>query len=115
MDGRIKRITIVGGGTAGWLTAMIINRFLVQDRERPVQITLIESPNIATIGVGEATIISLPKLMQFLGIDEAEFLGRTNGSFKLGVRLDDWFLNGTERPCTFYHPFNAPSDTSPAY
>ena len=66
MSGRIERITIVGGGTAGWLTALIINKHLAPHGDRPVNITLIESPNIATIGVGEATIITLPKLMQLI-------------------------------------------------
>ena len=76
MNNRIERVTIVGGGTAGWLTAMILNKFLTLGGGQPTNITLIESPNVATIGVGEATIITLPKLMQMLEIDEAELIRR---------------------------------------
>src|SRR5437764_10129483 len=60
MNQPVERVTIVGGGTAGWLTAMLLNTYLNAGGEKQnVQITLIESPNIPTIGVGEATIISL--------------------------------------------------------
>jgi tryptophan halogenase len=114
MDNRIERITIVGGGTAGWLTAMILNRFL-SPPGAPIKVTLIESPNIATVGVGEATLIALPRLMQQLGMDEAELMRRTNGAFKLSVCFDDWFIDGPERPFRFYHPFNNPDDVAPAY
>src|SRR5438067_1641496 len=118
MNERIEKITIVGGGTAGWLTAMTLNTLLTPRNGAPVKVTLIESPNIATIGVGEATIITLPRLMQLMEIDEGELIRRTNGAFKLGVRFDDWSLHAEAKPCTFYHPFNSPSEIagwSPVY
>src|ERR1700746_3968920 len=100
---RVERITVVGGGTAGWLTAIILNKFLSSHGGPPIKITLIESPNIATIGVGEATLIALPRLMQQLRMDEAELMRRTNAAFKLSVRFDDWFIDGVNRPYTFYN------------
>ncbi len=119
MNNRVERITIVGGGTAGWLTALFLNNYLNRFRQgQPVAITLIESPNVPTVGVGEATIISLPKLMQQMAIDEAEMFRRCNASFKLSVRFCDWSFDGAGRPLTFFHPFNRPSAIgafSPAY
>lgn len=129
MTNRIQQITIVGGGTAGWLTAMILNRFLNPlDREPSVQspgvqspgvqINVIESPKIPTIGVGEATVPAMPNLLQQLGINETEFLRRCNASFKMGVRFDHWGLDQSGDPLRYYHPFNYPrglAGWSPAY
>lgn len=109
MSKRIEHVTIVGGGTAGWLTALMLQTKLnsIPD-EKNVQITLIESPDVPTIGVGEATLITLPSTLQEFGINEREFMHRSNASFKLAVRFADWFTDAQgERP-VFYHPFNAP-------
>jgi flavin-dependent dehydrogenase len=119
MSNKIEQVTIVGGGTAGWLTAFMLHTDLnPTPNEENVRITLIESPNVPTIGVGESTLITLPATLQEFGINEREFIHRSNASFKLAVRFADWYTNAQgERPI-FYHPFNSPTmcgGHSPAY
>ena len=80
-----RRIVIVGGGTAGWMTAAALGRFL-----EGWSITLVESDEIGTIGVGEATIPSINMFNEALGIDEAEFLAATGGTYKLGIAFEGW-------------------------
>ncbi|MEH3102579.1 MAG: tryptophan 7-halogenase [Sphingomonas phyllosphaerae] len=94
----IEHVVIVGGGTAGWMMAAAAGRFLDDGRRR---ITLVESDAIGTVGVGEATIPSITSFNNFLGIDEAEFLRATRGSFKLGIEFVGW-----DRPdARYFHPF----------
>ena len=81
-----RRIVIVGGGTAGWMTAAGMARFLLPGAE----VTLVESDEIGTVGVGEATIPAINNFNAGLGIDEAEFLAATGGTYKLGVAFDGW-------------------------
>ncbi len=107
MARRINNITIVGGGTAGWMAAI----YLATRLGRPVageavQITLIESPGIGTIGVGEATVPLMRSWLRDMAIDEHEFLWRCNGSFKLGVRFSNWNQDEAGRPLEFIHPFH---------
>jgi len=85
----IKHIVIVGGGSAGWMTAAALSRMLPAgpSGQNNVKITLVESDKIGTIGVGEATIPDMINFNIMLGIDEAEFLKETNGSFKLGIEF----------------------------
>lgn len=96
------RVIIVGGGTAGWITAGYLHAY--HNRLAPtVEIILIESPTAGRIGVGEATFPTLRRTLSTFGIDESEFLRRTGATFKHGVRFDDWLAPGHH----YYHPFEA--------
>jgi tryptophan halogenase len=97
--GRIESIVIVGGGTAGWMAAALLSRFL---RTPDVSIRLIESDEIGIIGVGEATVPLLQVFNGALGIDEYEFLRQVQGTCKLGIEFRDWTALGH----THFHFFS---------
>lgn len=90
-NNRIKNIVVLGGGTAGWMTASYLGRALGQT----VSITVLEAPGIPRIGVGEATIPNLHKVFfDFLGLPEEEWMRECNASFKMGIRFINWRTPG---------------------
>ncbi|RYD65613.1 MAG: tryptophan 7-halogenase [Sphingomonadales bacterium] len=104
----VSRIVIVGGGTAGWLAACLIAARADPAASPPLQVTLIESPDIPTIGVGEGTWPTMRHTLERIGLSEADFLLACDASFKQGSRFDGW---RTGAPGDFYyHPFTAPAD-----
>lgn len=94
----LRSVIILGGGTAGWMAAAALARVLDGSQ---CAITLLESSLIGTVGVGEATIPSLPAFHALLGIEERSLLAATRATFKLGIQFRDWRAIGT----TFLHPF----------
>ena len=111
-DKRIRKVVILGGGTAGWMTAAYLGKALNGN----VQITVLEAPAIPRIGVGEATVPNLQKVFfDFLGLAEDEWMPECNASFKMAVKFINWRTPGAgEAACRttdegrsdyFYHPF----------
>ena len=96
----IKKVAIVGGGSAGWMTAAALMR---RFPEKQIEITLIESDLIGTVGVGESTIPPIRQFNEFLGISELDFVRETKATFKLGIR----FLNWGEVGSDYFHPFGS--------
>jgi hypothetical protein len=101
VSGSVQKVVIVGGGTAGWLSACML-----ASRRRDLTITLVEAPDIPTIGVGEGTWPTMRETLQAIGISEAEFLRECDASFKQGSRFDGW-VDGDSAD-SYLHPFTAP-------
>jgi tryptophan 7-halogenase len=99
-NSQIKSIAIVGGGTAGWMAAGILARALPGTG---CAITVIESPDIGRVGVGEATIPPLVDLLRFLNINEGDFVKHTQATYKLGIKFTDWPRTGH----SYWHPFGS--------
>lgn len=105
---RIRRVAILGGGTAGWMCAAALSKI----NSQLFGITLVESDEIGIIGVGEATIPTIHWFNQVVGVDARHFMRETRATFKLGIEFVDWYAPG-ER---YFHPFGRyglPSDTVP--
>ena len=98
-DVNIKEIVIVGGGTAGWMAASALSILL---KNPQIRIQLIESEQIGTVGVGEATIPHIRYFNQLLGLNEPDFLKKTNATFKIGIEFVNWGQIGE----SYFHSFS---------
>ncbi len=111
MNPKKTRIVIAGGGTAGWTSAA----FLAKHLSKSADITLIESSDVPTVGVGESTIPLIVTFNDLLGLDEAEFMQSVDGTFKVGIEFENWKGDGSSYihsfsrpgrefwPCNFFH------------
>ncbi|XOV77691.1 MAG: tryptophan halogenase family protein [Aestuariibacter sp.] len=100
MNKVVKKVVVVGGGTAGWMSAAVLKRML----GNTIDVELVESESIGTVGVGEATIPPIMLLNNLLGLDEREFLRETNATMKLAIKFENWRVKGE----SYYHTFGAP-------
>ncbi len=109
---KAKKIVILGGGTAGWMAANVMIKAWGQ---RGFDITLIESPDIGIVGVGEGSTPTLKTFMDSIGLEEKDWMPACNATYKLGIRFDGW----STRPGfpSYFHPFPAQLDdfTAPAF
>ncbi|MGU3391855.1 tryptophan halogenase family protein [Sphingomonas sp. M1A8_2b] len=104
----VRRVVILGGGTAGWMTAAALSKALARSG---TEITLVESEEIGTVGVGEATIPTIHWFNSLIGLDEAQFMADTGATHKLGIEFRGW--QGDDS--AYFHPFGtygAPGDAA---
>lgn len=94
----IKKMVIVGGGTSGWIAASMLAYHF---KSAVCEIEVVESDDVATIGIGESTIPPVVRLIQNLGIDEQAFIQQTQACFKLGIKFVDWHKKNE----SYFHPF----------
>jgi len=108
-----RRVLIVGGGSSGWMAAAYLDAVLNRDGQKVADISLIESPDVPRIGVGEATIPSINHVLAAIGINEHEFLKRVDGTYKMAIKYVNW-LDGQGE--SYYHAFSryreSPVDSS---
>jgi tryptophan 6-halogenase len=97
MSQNIENVVIVGGGTAGWMTAAYLSKTL----KKNVNITLVESSNITTVGVGEATFSTIKLFFDYLGLAEQDWMPKCNATYKMAIKFVNWNQEGE----SFYHPF----------
>src|SRR6185437_7813460 len=103
----VKAVVIVGGGTAGWLTAGIIAaRHQARIKANSFSVTLIESPDIRIIGVGEGTWPTMRATLEKMGVSETEFLRQCDASFKQGGKFARWTTGADDD--AYYHPLMLP-------
>jgi len=98
---KVNKIVIVGGGSAGWMTAAYLIKTFPSK-----QITVLESPDIPIVGVGESTLASITEFRDYLGIDEKEFMQKTNASYKMSIKFTDFYSKNSG---SFHYPFGKPN------
>jgi tryptophan halogenase len=99
---RPKKVLVVGGGSAGWMAAAYLNAALNVQGQKVAEISLIESPDVPRVGVGEATIPNINHILAVIGIDQLDFMRRVNGTFKQAIKYVNWVKNDGSH---YYHPF----------
>jgi len=105
MSDPVNTVVVVGGGTAGWLTAGLLAAEHRPSQESGLEIILIESPDVSPIGVGEGTWPTMRTSLQTMGVSETEFIRQCDASFKQGTRFSGWSTGDDEH---YYHPFAPP-------
>ena len=105
-----KRVLIVGGGTAGWITAAYMARMLAADTPGGVAITVVESEDIGILGVGEGTFPIIRKTLGRIGLDESDLIKYADATFKQGIRFNNWKYNPADKSDdSYFHPFQVAS------
>ncbi len=101
----VRRVLIVGGGSAGWITAAYMNAALNRGGlgQQPAEIAVVESPDVPRVGVGEATVPTIRHVLQTVGIDEARFMREADATFKQAIKFVDWHRKDGGG---YYHPFD---------
>ena len=107
MNRPTRTVVVVGGGTAGWITANLVAAEYPGRNDGPLRVVLVESPDIPTIGVGEGTWPSMRSTLKRIGLSEDEFVRATDASFKQGTRFFGWAGNGGDAD-SYCHPFSLP-------
>ena len=111
MGAPIRDYTIVGGGTSGWIAACYLARIFEDPiKKGAMAITVIESPDVGIIGVGESTARPMADLLRIIGIKESEFIKRCNVTFKLGGFFTNWETDENGKSVTWVNPFSSQSD-----
>ena len=100
---RTKQVLIVGGGSSGWTVAAYLNAALNVGEQKVAEISLVESPDVPRIGVGEATIPNINRTLAMIGIDELEFIKAVDGTFKTSIRFVNWL---DQQRKFYHHPFS---------
>ena len=100
---RTKKVLFVGGGSAGWTAAAYLNAALNTGGQKVAEISLVESPDVPRIGVGEATIPNINRTLAMIGIDELEFMRAVDATFKTSIRFVNWL---DEQRRFYHHPFS---------
>ena len=106
MPGRIENVVVVGGGSAGWLTAGVLAAGHPAAAGSPLRVTVLESPEVGTVGVGEGTWPSMRDTLRGMGVSETAFIRECDASFKQGSRFNGWVTGAADN--YYYHPFAVP-------
>ena len=113
MTTKNDHILIIGGGTAGWLSAAILAKSLNSKLPEGVQVTLVESPDIPILGVGEGTWPNLRATLHKIGVNETDFIRECDATFKQGAEFVNWTNTPTENEqSSYYHPLSTVSHSS---
>lgn len=103
MKNQVESILIVGGGSSGWMTGAALVKHLPN-----IKISLVESPDIKTIGVGESTLGHINEFFHFLGLKDEDWMKHCNATYKTSIKFTDFRDNPKEKPYTFHYPFGKP-------